>query len=201
MGSDPFNLFSEYMDLPGLHKKTFLKFAHGFYAKFEEVKKQIFSRAVSVVRAEHAREKGIELMENTVLDICVSYDGTWLKRGHTSQIGIGCVIDVLTGLVLEAELLSTYCHTCETTGTWVKGNTPQRYNASYDEHRADCCINYVGTSGNMEVVAAELLWARSVDNHRLRYTSMLSNGDAKAFVKVQQLDIYPVTRGVLKSYF
>ncbi|GFO17367.1 hypothetical protein PoB_004387200 [Plakobranchus ocellatus] len=133
-------------------------------------------------------------MEDTVPDICVSYDGTWMKRGHMSRIGIGCVIDVMTGLVLDAELLSTYCHMCETTGTWVKGNTPQRYDAWYDEHRADCCINYASTSGNMEVVAAELLWARSVDNHWLRYTSMLSDGDAKAFVKVQQLGIYPVTK-------
>ncbi|GFN81046.1 hypothetical protein PoB_000755200 [Plakobranchus ocellatus] len=129
--------------------------------------------------SEHAREKGIELMEDTVLEICVSYDGTWMKRGHTSRIGIGCVIDVMTGLVLDAELLSTYCHTCGTTGTWVKGNTPQRYDVWYDEHRADCCINYACTSGNMEVVAAELLWTRSVDNHRLRYTSMLSDGDAQ----------------------
>ncbi|GFN96308.1 hypothetical protein PoB_002281400 [Plakobranchus ocellatus] len=95
MGSDAFNLFCEYMDLPGLHKKTFLKYAQGFYTKFEEIKKQIFSRAVSIAQAEHARKKGIELMEETVLDTCVSYDDMWMKRDR-----IGCVIDVVTALSL-----------------------------------------------------------------------------------------------------
>jgi hypothetical protein len=34
-----------------------------------------------------------------IVDIAVSYDGTWHKRGHTSKYGIGAVIDVATGLV------------------------------------------------------------------------------------------------------
>ncbi|GFO26976.1 hypothetical protein PoB_005348100 [Plakobranchus ocellatus] len=36
MGCDALSLFCEYMDLPGLHKKTFLKYAQGFYAKLAE---------------------------------------------------------------------------------------------------------------------------------------------------------------------
>ena len=45
--------------------------------------------------------------------IDVSFDGTWMKRGFTSHYGIGAVIDILTGYVIDFELLSTYCHICE----------------------------------------------------------------------------------------
>ncbi|GFV03601.1 uncharacterized protein TNCV_3185241 [Trichonephila clavipes] len=43
---------------------------------------------------------------NTVTDVAVSFDGTWLTRGHTSQIGIGCVVDTLTGYVIDYEIMS-----------------------------------------------------------------------------------------------
>ncbi|GFT10850.1 uncharacterized protein TNCV_1944711 [Trichonephila clavipes] len=36
-----------------------------------------------------------------ITDIDVTFDGTWLTRGHSSQIGLGCVIDLLTGFVMD----------------------------------------------------------------------------------------------------
>ena len=39
------------------------------------------------------------------LDLTVSYDGSWMKRGHNSSYGIGCVIDTVTGLVLDLTVL------------------------------------------------------------------------------------------------
>ncbi|GFU14378.1 uncharacterized protein TNCV_3097831 [Trichonephila clavipes] len=41
-----------------------------------------------------------------IADLSVSFDGTWLTRGHTSLIGIGCVIDMLTGYVVDFEVMS-----------------------------------------------------------------------------------------------
>ncbi|GFV07212.1 uncharacterized protein TNCV_1165461 [Trichonephila clavipes] len=49
---------------------------------------------------------------NTVTDIVVSFDDTWLTRGHTSPIGVGCVVDTLTGYVIDYEIMSKYCPTC-----------------------------------------------------------------------------------------
>ncbi|GFX28086.1 uncharacterized protein TNCV_424141 [Trichonephila clavipes] len=37
---------------------------------------------------------------SAITDIDVTFDGTWLIRGHSSQIGVGCVIDLLTGFVM-----------------------------------------------------------------------------------------------------
>lgn len=42
--------------------------------------------------------------ENGILDVDVSFDGSWLTRGHKSHIGIGTVIECNTGLVLDSEI-------------------------------------------------------------------------------------------------
>ncbi|GFU79078.1 uncharacterized protein TNCV_304491 [Trichonephila clavipes] len=40
-----------------------------------------------------------------ITDLSVSFDGTWLTRGHTSLIGVECVIDMLTGYVVDFEVM------------------------------------------------------------------------------------------------
>ncbi|GFS79951.1 uncharacterized protein TNCV_750931 [Trichonephila clavipes] len=47
-----------------------------------------------------------------ITDLSVSFDGTWLTRGHTSLIGVGCVIDMLTGYVVDFEVMSKVCRHC-----------------------------------------------------------------------------------------
>ncbi|GFX13926.1 uncharacterized protein TNCV_3422371 [Trichonephila clavipes] len=42
---------------------------------------------------------------SAITDIDVTFDGTWLTRGLSSQIGVGCVIDLLTGFVMDFEII------------------------------------------------------------------------------------------------
>ncbi|KAK3732129.1 hypothetical protein RRG08_026511 [Elysia crispata] len=42
----------------------------------------------------------------------------------------------------------------------------------------------------MEVKAAEVLWSRSVQRHKMRYTTMVSDGDSKAHTKVLEIQPY-----------
>ncbi|GFU60954.1 uncharacterized protein TNCV_3372711 [Trichonephila clavipes] len=53
--------------------------------------------------------------DKDIVDIVVSYDGSWLTREHTSYIGVGCVIDLLTGFVIDYEVMSKPCGECEQT--------------------------------------------------------------------------------------
>lgn len=39
--------------------------------------------------------------DDDIVDVTVSFDGTWHKRGFTSNYGVATVIDVVTGLVLD----------------------------------------------------------------------------------------------------
>lgn len=129
--------------------------------------------------------------EEEIIDIGVSYDGTWQKRGHTSLYSVGCVIDILTGLVIDFEVLSKYCHDCIKTASDLGGNTPE-YSVWYEAHSksGDCEKNYEGSSGSMEMHAAEILWKRSVEDLKMRYTVVLSDGDSKTYNHLSKLKIY-----------
>ncbi|GFV71548.1 uncharacterized protein TNCV_3931441 [Trichonephila clavipes] len=50
-----------------------------------------------------------------IVHIGVSYDGIWLTRGLMSNIGVGSVIDLLTGFVIDYAVMSKRCGECEQT--------------------------------------------------------------------------------------
>ena len=116
LGSTAFNNFCESMDLQGMHHKTFHSKANKLYAKTSDLETRVFSETVTYVRQVHAHQAGITFSDDDVLDISVSFDGTWLTRGHSSHIGVGCVVDLLTGLCLDVHVMCTYCQACESTG-------------------------------------------------------------------------------------
>lgn len=126
-----------------------------------------------------------------VVDITVSYDGSWHKRGHMSHYGVGIVIDVLTGLVIDFEVLSTYCATCSNKVKTLNKDS-EAYKEWMQNHKesGECEANYSGSAGSMEVAIAEVLWKRSVNVCGMRYVTMLSDGDSKAFNHLQSLKVY-----------
>ncbi|GBN08750.1 hypothetical protein AVEN_134407-1 [Araneus ventricosus] len=67
--------------------------------------KQVLDLSRDVVRGKYI-DCDSSLENEEIIDVCVSYDGTWQKRGHTSLHGIGIIIDILTGLVIYFEVLS-----------------------------------------------------------------------------------------------
>ena len=130
--------------------------------------------------------------ENATINISVSFDGTWQKRGFTSRHGIGVCIDILTGLVLDFEVLSSYCHACTLRESARRdGKITQEEFESWKETHVDCAKTFSGSSKAMEQEAAKRMWARSVSQHQLRYTEMLSDGDSAAFRQVVELNPYP----------
>ncbi|GBN18257.1 hypothetical protein AVEN_81276-1 [Araneus ventricosus] len=98
--------------------------------------------------------------DNDIIDIGVSYDGSWLTRGHTSNIGIGCVIDLMTGFVIDFEVMSKRCEECQQTELALDEDTAE-FHFWYECHRDFCSITHVGSSGSMEAKAAIKLWGRS----------------------------------------
>ncbi|GFY31639.1 uncharacterized protein TNCV_4199501 [Trichonephila clavipes] len=119
----------------------------------------------------------------------VSYDGTWQKRGHTSNLGLEIIIDILSGLVLDFEVLSKYCHNCVVAGRdmgvdWAEFHIWQK------GHTDECDKNFDGTSGAMEMHAALIMWRRSISDCQMRFVSMLSDGDSKTFQFLSDNKIY-----------
>ncbi|KAK2180034.1 hypothetical protein NP493_460g00024 [Ridgeia piscesae] len=87
----------------------------------------------------------------TVVDLTVNYDGSWMNRVHKSQYGIDCVVEVITGLVIDLQH-PTRRQAHNSLKEW------------YVTHEPECNQNYEGASGGTEVKAAELLWTRSTSD-------------------------------------
>ncbi|GFX33836.1 uncharacterized protein TNCV_3962451 [Trichonephila clavipes] len=116
---------------------------------------------------------------SVITDIDVTFDGTWLTRGHSSQISVGCVIDLLTGFVMDFEIMSKRCIECEHANlVWEK--IQQNFMCGMKDI-SSCAINHVGSSCAMEQEAALKLCQRSEDSG-FRYKTLLSDGDAKTSI-------------------
>ncbi|XP_070178777.1 uncharacterized protein [Littorina saxatilis] len=133
-----------------------------------------------------------DAIDNDIVDVWVSFDGTWHKRGFTSNYGVGIVIDVHTGLVLDFIVLSKYCHACALNKK--RNMTDEEREEWKREHRPQCSKNYEGSSKGMEKEAALQMWGRSIRKNRMRYTYMLSDGDSVAFKAVSDANFYPVKK-------
>ena len=150
-------------------------------------------RSADAVRAAYADtdpdvKEALDADPDAVIDIGVSFDGTWQKRGFTSLYGVGVCIDVMTGLVVDYELLSKYCHACK---LMEAKHLPAQELADWKERHADeCCVTHTLSSKAMEQEAAKRMWARSVAENRMRYTAMLSDGDSAAYKTVCDLAPY-----------
>ena len=83
----------------------------------------------------------------------MSFDGSWLTRGHRSKCGIGAVIDVVTGYVIDYEVLCNYCQQC-TAKAKTLGIDTVNYREWFAGHKDNCYINSIGFSNGLEVEAS-----------------------------------------------
>lgn len=67
----------------------------------------------------------------TIVDIPISFDGTWSKRGYTANHCIGFLISAATGRVLDFEVTSKVCQQC----TQMKAKLDEAgFNDWYQDH-------------------------------------------------------------------
>ncbi|XP_048243127.1 uncharacterized protein LOC125376009 [Haliotis rufescens] len=173
--------------MEGLHPKTFQHKQNILSQVVVENTEEVLTQSVEIIK--HAYGEQQTVSNDVPLDITVSYDGSWQKRGHTSNYGVGAVIDVLTGLVIDYEVLSKYCHAC-TLHINSLGQDTTEFRQWYEGHAGRCCQNYEGSSNAMEVEAAKRLWSRSLEKHNIRYTCILSDGDSKTHKAINDLQPY-----------
>ena len=93
--------------------------------------------------------------ESGVMDLMVSFDGSWLTQGHSSLYGTGCVVELVTGQVIDFTILSLYCQSCACAVARYGGRDTGNFKKWYAQH-SDCTINYTGSSNAMEKAAAEI---------------------------------------------
>ena len=118
-----------------------------------------------------------------IVNIAVSVDGTWQRRGYSSKIGIVFVIAVETGEVVDYEIKCLYCQQCATQKCKL---SLEAFNAWYEKHEPYCKINHEGSSSAIETVAAVEMFLRSISKRSLRYTTYVGDGDSSSFANVRE---------------
>ena len=128
--------------------------------------------------------------DDDIIDVTVTFDGTWAKRGFTSQFGIVLVLSWETGQVLDYEVLSKYCHECKLHEGIDQSSSD--FQDWWEGHEGNCSVNFVGSSTAMESEGALIIWKRSIENLNLRYTHYISDGDSKTYNVLETNDPYGV---------
>ena len=167
---------------------------------FADMKKVIHKASVETVQK--CLEKARSLSKKFYLDISVedgnskkdcvegivSYDGSWLTRGHKSKYGFAAAIDYGSGFVLDYEVLSKFCLVCSKAKIDLGGDSPD-FAVWFQGHEKYCSQNHHESSGAMERVAAEKIWKRT-EAYGFRFTEMISDGDASTFSHLSKLKVY-----------
>ena len=186
------NRLSVYMNMPSaMHHSTHIATVKNIETDLEDNIVEILRFYGKAVHKAHAGET----------DICVSFDGAWQKRFRGSKIGVGFVIDTLTGLVIDFDVLSTHCYGCRFAPS--KDDTEEDGSSSYEkwlaEHDPICSNNFDGSPQAMEQQLGIYIWERSEELHKLRYTEYLGDGDTHTCDKLNDLHVYGPDVQILKK--
>ena len=185
------------LGLPGVAKRTYQSHTKKIGDKAENVANENLRAAARKVHDEYDRtcpdQRG-----KAVKDIAVTYDGTWQKRGHSSHNGVGVVIDLHTGLVLDYEVLSNFCSACAQAKARF-GDDGDGFNVWYADHRPVCEQNHDGSANSMESEAALKIFRRSEQKYGLRYTTVLSDGDTKRVNNLNSAKVYGENTQIIKE--
>ena len=125
-----------------------------------------------------------EKPHDEVIEVGVSIDGTWMKRGYMSKYGVVAAISCETGEILDFQIMSKLCDKCK---TYKSNHTKQAW---WVLHKGtdECEINHAEkySSGLMEAYAAVIIFKRSEEKCKLRFTSMLGDGDTKTLAELNK---------------
>ena len=188
MGYQQLTQFTAGLDIPQvMHQRTYQRIASGLRESAVACQEECYSKAVSSVRKYYcAMDKSLD--PNGNIPIIVSYDGTWHRRGHSSHHGVGVVIELHTGLVIDTYVVSNYCAKCSVS---MPATSDPTYSDWCKEHKQECSMNYKGSSVSMEVEAAKVIFGRSVSKYKLIYQTCLYDGDAKTIMALNKIPVYP----------
>ena len=139
----------------------------------------ILDEAVKVIRQTRSTLDSVDIEEDDIIDLAVSFDGSWMTRGHKSLYGIGCVVDIVTGFVIDfvtgvhvpvrgmvVHTLQTFCsgrpitETATSTTVALPGGWRRKLpkycgsdlSTTFDSDSRPCCL--MGTPGHTAISAA-----------------------------------------------
>ncbi len=90
---------------------------------------------------------------------------------------------------LDFEILTKQCTACSVRKSRLGDGSPE-FAEWYEGHKSSCQKNHDGSSPAMECEGAVRIWKRSESNLHLRFTEVISDGDAKTIVALNESKPY-----------
>ena len=160
---------------------TYSNHAKALHVAAVDIAKQSMQRAAEELKSV-VREHGVDVQ--TAIDIEVSCDGSWHRRGHSSLYGLVAVISAETGKVLDYTVKSRFCVSCMRHARLDPQS--EEYQMWKQSHLVDgkCLFDFDGSANAIEAAGAVELWSRSMSLYNLQYTTLIGDGDSKAYSAV-----------------
>ena len=130
IGHKGFVKFSGVMNMPPPMKKNSYK---DIVKLLEHAAESVAQRSIDKAATE--TKEFYESEDDGIYDVAVSGDGTWRKRGFNSSTGIVTAISLVTGNVLDTEIMSRECRTCLLKSN--KEGTPE-FDLWWEGHQHEC---------------------------------------------------------------
>ena len=121
-----------------------------------------------------------------VIDIGVSVDGTWQRRGFSSLNGVVAAISIDSGKIIDVEPMSRYCRQCFVNTRLMEGDN-NALELWKKNHKGYCKLNHQGSAPSMEPEGVKRIFERSMLKHNVRYMGFYGDGDSKAFANIENI--------------
>ena len=131
--------FCAMLDMPRISDATYSQHSKTLLTDAVDIADQCIPTAAAQTR------KLYDTSPDDIIDITISYDCTWSKRGFTSFLGIVFDVCVESGKVLDYHVLSKTCDSRRFLKGCEKSNT-ESYSAFMQNHGHNCDINHSGIS-------------------------------------------------------
>lgn len=151
-----FNGVKMFLSLMDISSSFSIWLYYSIFLKIHKASKHCFdvvTRKVVTEEIELNMEAG-----NEADNLSVSGDGTWMKRGLTSLIGVFSIIGKYTGKVIDLDVKSSFCTTCKKQKSEL---SELEFEMWYEEHKLECSANHEGIAGKMETDSAVYVFKRS----------------------------------------
>ncbi|XP_076549216.1 uncharacterized protein LOC143306722 [Osmia lignaria lignaria] len=188
---DGINLFANLMDIcDGLSDASYNSIVKHMHSATKTIFEFCCKKAVEEEKNENEKRK------KQLLNLKVSGDGSWKKRGFKSLYGVTTLIGYYSGKVIDLVVKSSYCQACH---MWKSRENTEEYHEWYEHHEEECAKNHEGSAGKMEVSAITEMFLKSEEKYGVKYGNYIGDGDSKTFKAILDVNPYGDELQVKKS--
>ena len=175
-----------------LSKRAFYTFQKSLSHIVVNIAKNSCERAANELRAKY------QVHEDDMLEVEVSYDGAYQRRGGSkggghSRYCFASAISTVSGKVLDFEVACNSCRLCTEKQQALRENRIGRdqYVDWFSKHQKDCQAKEYGdiNSVALESKLAPLIFERSIDK-KLIYSSVVADGDDKSISILKEKNVH-----------